>query len=214
MLGGVCGRELLPVLGQPQPERADAARNRRRIIDVASRLVAERGAHQLSLDEVAREAGVGVGTVYRRFGDRTGLVFALIDEHERRFQAAFMTGPPPVGPGAPPEVRLRAFLRALVDRTVAQQDIYLLLDLAAAKGRHGGPYRIHHTHVAALLAEARPDIDAAFFADALLASVNVRLIRHQLDERGRSVEEVKSGLDALSAAVLHAPRGGRPGGEA
>ncbi|MEV0200897.1 helix-turn-helix domain-containing protein [Nonomuraea sp. NPDC050691] len=209
----MCGRELLPVLGQPQPERADAARNRRRIIDVASRLIAERGAHQLSLDEVAREAGVGVGTVYRRFGDRTGLVWALIDEHERRFQTAFMTGPPPVGPGAPPDARLRAFLRALVDRMVTQQDIHLQLELGAAKGRYSGPYRIHHTHVAALLNEARPDIDAGFFADALLAPVNVRLIRFQLEERGMSAEEVKSGLDALTDAVLHAPPDGR-GGEA
>ncbi|MBN6051298.1 helix-turn-helix transcriptional regulator [Nonomuraea sp. RK-328] len=207
----MCGREPLPVLGQPQPERADAARNRRRILDVASRLIAERGARQLSLDEVAREAGVGVGTVYRRFGDRTGLVWALIDEHERRFQAAFMTGPPPVGPGAPPEARLRAFLRALVDRMVAQQDIYLQLELGADKGRYSGPYRIHHTHVAALLTQARPDIDAGFFADALLAPVNVRLIRFQLVERGKSIEEVKSGLDALTAAVLHVPPGGGPG---
>ncbi|WP_328808810.1 TetR/AcrR family transcriptional regulator [Nonomuraea montanisoli] len=207
----MCGREPLPVLGQPQPERADAARNRRRIIDVASRLIAERGAHQLSLDEVAREAGVGVGTVYRRFGDRTGLVWALIDEHERRFQVAFMTGPPPVGPGAPPDARLRAFLRALVDRMVAQQDIYLQLELAAAKAPgYSGPYRIHHTHVAALLAQARPDLDAGFFADALLAPVNVRLIHSQLVERGRSLDAFKAGLDALTAAVLHAPHGGRP----
>ncbi|WP_312888430.1 TetR/AcrR family transcriptional regulator [Nonomuraea rhodomycinica] len=207
----MCGREPLPVLGQPQPERADAARNRRRILDVASRLIAERGAHQLSLDEVAREAGVGVGTVYRRFGHRTGLVWALIDEHERRFQAAFMTGPPPVGPGAPPDARLRAFLRARVDRMVAQQDIYLQLELGASKAGYSGPYWIHHTHVAALLAEARPDLDAGFFANALLAPVNARLIHSQLVERGRSLDEFKAGLDALITAVLHAPRGGRPG---
>ncbi|MEV0148494.1 MULTISPECIES: helix-turn-helix domain-containing protein [unclassified Nonomuraea] len=200
----MCGRELLPVVGQPQPERADAARNRRRIIDVAARLIAERGARQLSLDEVAREAGVGVGTVYRRFGDRTGLLWALIDEQERRFQAAFMTGPPPIGPGAPPAARVRAFLRALVDRIVAQQDMFLQLEIGSARGRFSGPYRIHHTHLATLLAQARPDLDAGFLADALLAPANAHLIRFQLDERGMSVEAVKAGLDALAETVLRA----------
>ena len=50
--------------------------------------------------EVAAAAGVGVGTLYRRFGDRSGLAYALIDERERAFQSAFIEGPSPLGPGA------------------------------------------------------------------------------------------------------------------
>ncbi|MEW9553558.1 TetR/AcrR family transcriptional regulator [Nonomuraea sp. NPDC050783] len=197
------GRRSLPVLGQPQPERADAARNRQKIIDVAARMIAEHGAAGLSLDEVARAAGVGVGTVYRRFGDRSGLIFALLDERERRFQTAFFSGPPPLGPGAPAMERIAAFLRALVDRVLAQHELFLLLERGRA-GTFSGPYRIHHIHLASLIGQARPDADAAYLADALLAPANAGLIALQRDERGMSVEQIKAGLTGLAAAALRA----------
>jgi AcrR family transcriptional regulator len=54
------------------------------------------------MDAVAAEAGVGKGTLFRRFGDRAGLAVALLDERERDLQAAVLSGPPPLGPGAPP----------------------------------------------------------------------------------------------------------------
>jgi AcrR family transcriptional regulator len=198
----VCDRPLLPIVGQPSQERADAARNRQKILDAANRMIAEGQADRLALDEVARMACVGVGTVYRRFGDRDGLVYALIDERERHFQAAFLSGPPPVGPGAPPAERIRAFLRALVDRVVEQLDLHLLLELGTLQGRFSGPYRAHHTHLVTLLGQARSGGDTAFLADALLAPLNAHLIRYQRDERGMSVEEIKAGFDSLAAGVL------------
>lgn len=201
MLDRVCGRRFLPVVGQPQPERADAARNRQKIIDVATRMIAERGAVGLSLDEVARVAGVGVGTVYRRFGDRAGLVLALLDEGERRFQESFFAGPPPLGPGAPEGERIVAFLRALVDRVVAQEELFLLLETGKVKG-FSTPYQIYHVHLTALLTRARPEADAAYVADALLAPVNAYLIAFQREERGMTVEQIKSGVTAVARAVL------------
>ncbi|MER6946307.1 TetR/AcrR family transcriptional regulator [Nonomuraea sp. NPDC000554] len=196
----MCGRHL-PLLGQSQPERADAARNRQKIIDVAFQMLAERGADQLSLDEVARAACVGVGTVYRRFGDRAGLVWALIDEREQRFQASFLSGPPPVGPGAPPADRIRAFLRGLVDRIVDQHDLFLLVEKGSPEARFAGPYRVYYTHLAVLLAQARPETDNHYLADALLAAANAHLVRHQREERGMTVEAIKDGLSELSDAV-------------
>lgn len=69
-----------PSTSEPEarPLRADAERNRRKIIDAARELFAERGL--VSLDEVAERAGVGVGTVYRRFPSRDDLVDALYYE--------------------------------------------------------------------------------------------------------------------------------------
>jgi AcrR family transcriptional regulator len=196
-------REQLPVVGQPQPERADAARNRQKIIEVAARMIEAQGAEQLSLDEVAREACVGVGTVYRRFGDRAGLVYALIDERERRFQQAFLTGPPPIGPGAEPGERVEAFLAALVDRIVDQLDLFLLLELGSPKARFSGPYRVHHRHLATLITQVRPDADARFLTDALLAPATGSLISHQRDERGMSVDAIKDGFRDLARSVLN-----------
>jgi AcrR family transcriptional regulator len=101
----------LPIAAPPaaERERADARRNRERILCAAARLIDEHGVDGISMDEVAAAAGVGKGTLYRRFGDRASLVRALIEEPEREFQDAVIRGEPPLGPGAPPLERLHAF---------------------------------------------------------------------------------------------------------
>ena len=66
-----------PAAGRPL--RRDAERNRQRILAAAARVFTERGL-DATLDEVARAAGVGVGTVYRRFPDKEALVAALFRE--------------------------------------------------------------------------------------------------------------------------------------
>ena len=74
----------LPVLEALPAPRADAARNAARILDACERLFSERGVENVSMDEIAAEAGVGKGTLFRRFGDRAGLARAVIGERERR----------------------------------------------------------------------------------------------------------------------------------
>ena len=103
-----------PVRDLPVPapqERGDAVRNRALLLGAARRLVAERGADAVTMDDIAVAAGVGKGTVFRRFGSRAGLMMVLLDEDERISQQAFMFGPPPLGPDAPPLDRLLAFGR-------------------------------------------------------------------------------------------------------
>lgn len=197
------GRRELAVLGGAPRERADAARNRQRILAVAARLLAERGVSGLTMDEVATAAGVGTGTVYRRFGDLAGLAHALLSERERELQAAFLHGPPPLGPGAPPESRIRAFLHALLDRVADQTDLLLLAETATAHARHAsGAYAVHHGHLATLIAAARPDADADYLADALLAPLAANLLVHQWRERRMDSARIRRGLDALLAGVL------------
>lgn len=64
----------------PRPLRADAERNRLRILDSARELFAQRGP-DVTLDDIAAHAGVGVGTVYRRFANRDELLEAIVTEH-------------------------------------------------------------------------------------------------------------------------------------
>ncbi|WP_395110000.1 TetR/AcrR family transcriptional regulator [Actinomadura sp. SCN-SB] len=182
-------------------ERADAARNRRRILSAAMAIVAERGVGALSMDAVAAAAGVGVGTVYRRFTDLSGLVYALVDEQERRFQDAFLRGPAPLGPGAPPAVRIRAFLRALADRTEDQAELLLTAESATPMARvESGAYTAYHQHLAMLIGELRPGLDAHYLADALLAPLAAELFVHQ--RRTMSLERIKDGLDTLLAGIV------------
>ena len=118
----------LPLIedGPPPRERADAARNRLRILEAAAELVDERGIEHVSMEDVACTAGVGTGTLYRRFGDRAGLALALLEEDTREFQDALISGPPPLGPGVPAAERLQAFGAGYID---------LLERHAAAAGR-------------------------------------------------------------------------------
>ena len=67
----------------PRPLRADARRNRERVLTAATVVFAEHG-HEAQMDDVARRAGVGVGTVYRHFPTKEALMEALaVDRFER-----------------------------------------------------------------------------------------------------------------------------------
>ncbi len=71
--------ELSPAVPAERPLRADAARNRERILEAAAELFAARGL-EVTLDDIAAQAGLGVGTVYRRFPNRDALVEALFEQ--------------------------------------------------------------------------------------------------------------------------------------
>ncbi|MGC3995545.1 MAG: TetR family transcriptional regulator [Propionicimonas sp.] len=60
-------------------ERSDARANRQRLLDAASELIAERGVG-VTLNDIAHHAGVGVGTAYRKFANKTEVIDALFDE--------------------------------------------------------------------------------------------------------------------------------------
>jgi AcrR family transcriptional regulator len=193
----------LPLLdpGQAPPERADAARNRLRILAAAADLVAERGIEHVSMDDVARAACVGTGTLYRRFGDRAGLALALLDDHTRAFQDALISGPPPLGPGAPAAARLHAFGDGYLDLLERHAEIH-----AVAVPLHrgpAGPDQLYATHLAILLRDAAPGLDPQFTAWALLATLHPSHHLHTRKGLGWPVERLRSGwharVDALTA---------------
>ncbi|WP_307795355.1 TetR/AcrR family transcriptional regulator [Actinacidiphila acididurans] len=95
--------------GAAPAERADAARNRLHLLATARQMLAEQGADRLTMDALAERAGLGKGTVFRRFGTRAGIFRALLDDDEQVFQQQVLSGPPPLGPGAPPVDRLIAY---------------------------------------------------------------------------------------------------------
>ena len=192
----------LPLVGSTH-ERADAARNRSAILCAAERLVAERGADSVTMDQVASAAGVGKGTLFRRFGDRAGLLRALLDERERAFQEGFIRGAPPLGPGAPPRERLIAFGHGLLDEIEAQGDL-----LAAAEAGAPGDrllhsvYGAHRAHASALLAEATPAADGAYLADVLLCALGAELVLYQRRVLGMPLARLKDGWVQLLDALL------------
>lgn len=192
----------LPIIGSEVCERADAARNRLKILDAARRLVAKHGIANVSMDLLAEEAGVGKGTIFRRFGDRAGLAHALLDEDERAFQESFIRGEPPMGPGAPPAERLRAFGHGMIELLEANGDLILAGQSGSPCARfRSPPFRVYRAHVTSLLAELDPRIDADYHADSLLAVLAADQYRHLRMERGMSIDRIREGWDSVVAAV-------------
>ena len=73
--------------GEPRPMRADAQRNYRRLLEAASGAFAEHGADDVSLEEIARRAGVGIGTLYRHFPTRQALLEAVYTDQVESLSA-------------------------------------------------------------------------------------------------------------------------------
>ena len=192
----------LPQFQEQPRERADAARNRERILTAAGTLVAASGIDAVSMEDAAKAACVGTGTLYRRFGDRAGLAFALLEEHTRTFQDALLSGPPPLGPGAPPTERLHAFCDGYLDVLERHGDVMLAAGEAGRDGR--GPQQLYATHLAVLLREAGADVDPSFTAEALLAALSPRQYRHLRRNLGWSREQVRAGWCAMVSAITRA----------
>jgi AcrR family transcriptional regulator len=114
-----------------RPVRADAARNRERLLAAADDAFAERGT-EASLEDVARRAGVGIGTLYRHFPTRDDLVAALIEGEVEDLVALagdLLTGPDP-------RAALRTWLAALIAHVTRYRGLASsLVDARCGEGR-------------------------------------------------------------------------------
>src|SRR5436190_16036539 len=191
----------LPMIESETAERADAARNRQRILTTAARLFSERGAHCVSIDEVADAAGVGKGTVFRRFGSRAALVLAVLGERERRFQEDLIRGEPPLGPGAPPRARLIAFGEALIDLLERHGP---LLAAAEVGGERllSAPYGVYRLHATLLLREADSSCDAELLAEFLLGALSAQQFMYLRGQRGVQFVRIKGAWSELVDRAL------------
>ena len=203
-------RMSLPVLGQqPQvQERKDAARNREKILAAARTLLDERPIGQICMDELAKRAGVGKGTVYRRFEDRASLCRALLDEEARAVQSRVLAGFG-LPADAPWVSRATELLEALFEFTLRNAS---LLSEARAFER-GCPTRFDHpAHVwqrdtlgmylqRAVTTGEIAALDPVITAEALLASLEPDLIRwHQT--QGRSSADLLQAYRRLWANTI------------
>jgi AcrR family transcriptional regulator len=191
----------LTLLAPDSSERADAVRNRERILCAATRLFAERGAGCVSMDDVADAAGVGKGTLFRRFGSRASLAAAVLSEREREFQEGFIRGQPPLGPGAQPRERLIAFGEAMLETLEAHSELLLAAETGPARYTHPA-YGVHRLHVTLLLHEADPECDAELLAESLLAALGAELFVYLREVRGMPLSRLKQGWRELVLRTL------------
>lgn len=194
----------------PEGERSDAARNRRRILATARRLFEERGVTRVTMEEVARESGVGKGTLYRRFSHKGLLCQALLDEPTREFQEETlrMIG----APGKGGVEKLATFLESAVNFTEDNLDL-----LYGGHETLSGAERIAHlshpardwlrSTVLGLLRMSDREgsinepldgaMDLEYLATALVAPLEIDLYYYQRRVLGYSPGRIKAGIRAL-----------------
>jgi AcrR family transcriptional regulator len=126
-----------------RPLRADARRNRDRLLEVAVRAFSADGP-DVSLETIAKEAGVGIGTLYRHYPTREALVEAAYRSELDRLCASA----PELLKTAPPEVALRAWMDNFVDYMTTKRGMSEALRAVIASG--GNPF----AHSRAMLFEA------------------------------------------------------------
>jgi AcrR family transcriptional regulator len=193
-------------------ERADAARNRRAILQATEELLTRVRPEQISMEQVAAAAGVGKGTVFHRFGSRLGLMTALMMERALALQDLIENGPPPLGPGAPAGERLLAFLDATVDLVARNKGLLAALGHAVTAAprpdrEHDDDARPVHrawrAHLQGLIAAERPDVDAEAAADVLLGALQSDPVLRMF-ERGEG-DRVAAVVHELAAALIRRP---------
>ena len=193
-------------------ERSDAAADRALILQTAERLFAERGVANVCMSEIAEAAGVGKGTLYRRFANKGELCLALMDRQMSDFQngmlaqfARQMTG------GVPYLGQLTSFLAALVEFTEIHSPLLIEVQHAGMVQedprlnlpRLNLPHIWQYMTVSALLrsavraGEVTADLDLEYLGEALLAPLQVDYFRFQRQVRGYSTERIAAGLGEL-----------------
>ncbi|PRY64327.1 TetR family transcriptional regulator [Glaciihabitans tibetensis] len=189
-------------VGPPaETERADAVRNRARILDAARTILDASGVDALTMDAVAREAGLGKGTVFRRFGSRSQLLLTLLNSTEEEFQRGFLAGPPPLGPGANPVDRLIAFGRARLDLLGVQGDLLRAAE-ASAESRYSSPARAASVlHITMLLRSGGVQGDVPVLATTLNSTLDAALVLHENRVGSVSMERIANGWEDLVRRV-------------
>lgn len=184
-------------------ERADAARNRAQILVAASELFARSDPDDVTMEAIAQAAGVGKGTLYRRYPSREAIAVALLDEHERVLQERMVSGGPPLGPGAPPAQRLVAFYDAMLDLLEQHGHLALAAETGARRFTTGA-YGFWRAHVRVLVEAAGITDNQAALVDVLLAPLAPELYRHQRQELGLARGSVLAALTYLAERTLRA----------
>ena len=185
--------------------RKDAARNREAVLAAADALFARRDSPEdVTMADVAAAAGVGKGTLFRAFGDRSGLLRALYEARLAPIKEAIETGPPPLGPGTPPQERVPALLDAVLCFKLDNRGLALALE---ASGSSSSPYQAeHYVRWHGLLRAVLEQIpgleDGDFTAHALLAATRADLVEHLAGRERMPRDTMRAQLASYVSTIL------------
>ncbi|MFI5672710.1 TetR/AcrR family transcriptional regulator [Streptomyces sp. NPDC051704] len=195
-----------------RPERADAQRNREAVLAAADALFAASASPRtVSMDDIATAAGVGKGTLFRRFGDRSGLIGAVIASRLEPLHQAVREAQDSAG--SSPRLRVLTLLDASLSFKIENRNLMA----AAEDAGLSSPYQAEHYGwwhglLRAALDQVDGVRDADFTAHALLAAIRADLVAHLIDEQKMTPEGLRSALAAYVDNVLGPGPGPTPAG--
>lgn len=182
-----------------KPIRADAARNRRRLLNAAETLFHQQGIADVTMSAIAKEAEVGKGTLYRHFEDKVAICHAMLDEDMREFQQMTLDY---LRRNPDPYTGLRWFFEQAAGYVVEHNEL-----LIEVSNQGGVDMLSHPAHVwwrqtiVGLLARLSPDADVPYLADMFYVMLEVQTIRFQRQIQGYDLERIVSGLHMLLDSI-------------
>ncbi len=190
----------LPRADEQPLERSDAARNREALLAAAQRLIDRCGIDAITMDAVAHEAGVGKGTVFRRFESREGLMGAVLDRSETAWQTSVIGGSPPLGPHDDPMERLIAFGHSRLRLNLAHAALIRAAGHSGARSYAAVSFVSMHVRLLLTAIGVRGDIP--LLATALMAPLEVIILEQQAGRDHIPIERIEAAWDDLVRRVV------------
>lgn len=206
---------VIPASEEARAERSDASENRARILAAAEALFAEFGVAAVNMVDIARKAGVGQGTLYRRYANKSELCLALLDTQLRDFQDHTLAQLRTMGAAKEPALRQLAWF---IEAWIYFQERHSVLLCAASQDSqevaldnhpHSPPLLWQRRTVHGLLqlaaqrGEVAHAVDIPFTADALLALLQPDILRAQQQFGGHTSARIVTGIQRLVHCIGH-----------
>jgi AcrR family transcriptional regulator len=181
------------ILQDVRPTRSDALKNRELLLETAQRLFAKHGVDAVSMSAVAQAAGVGKGTLYRHFPNKTELLEVLIDSDQRDLQDRTLRRLREIHDD--PLGNLRWFLGEVLAFVQRNRELFFSAIIGGAGTMLGHPAHMWWRQtIRGLLLQINPRIDVEYAADVLYVMLDARTIYFQQNAFGYNSQRLLTGL--------------------
>ena len=184
----------------PRPTRADAVKNRELLLETAQRLFDDEGVETVTMTQIAEEAGVGKGTLYRHFSNKNDICHALLDQDMHDLQAATLAH---AREGSDPLTTLRWFLESVAAFVMRNQDLlYSGLDSSPALSVAQAAHLWWRQTIRGYLRQLNVTGDLDYLTDTLYMMLDVNTIRFQMHNLGYERQRILDGLNDLLTRLI------------